>query len=298
MTDNTPTTLTCPSCGAPLEVDGKSALVRCKFCKNTAFVPGVASAQGTPPHLALDEIRRLAQSGNVVEAIRQYRALYDVSLKEAKDAVDALVSGKVAAERVPSTRPPSAEDTSRVLEEVKEFLRRGEKIEAIKRYREVHDVSLAQAKEVIDQIEAGFTGIPVPPRPVSSGTSATYAPTSYSTPSKPSRAGCGALVVIFVVLLVGGILGLVFFSPGGPIVDLLISNGPAMLIPSAAGSPDVRLRSITAMTRPMYWGWSHPQLASLSGVPNRFPEKIISMPSPRTVRTYTPPAKRTCSPTA
>jgi len=45
MTDNLPKTLTCPSCGAPLEVDGKSALVRCKFCKNVAFVPGIAAAQ-------------------------------------------------------------------------------------------------------------------------------------------------------------------------------------------------------------------------------------------------------------
>jgi glycerol uptake facilitator-like aquaporin len=44
MPVNTPTTLACPSCGAPLEVDGKRSLVRCKFCNNIALVPGLPTA--------------------------------------------------------------------------------------------------------------------------------------------------------------------------------------------------------------------------------------------------------------
>ena len=233
MTDNTPTTLNCPSCGAPLEVDGKSALVRCKFCKNVAFVPGIATPQGNAPQLALEEIRRLAQSGNMVEAIRQYRTLYGVGLKEAKDAVEALSAGKVASERPIINRAITAEDTSRVLEEVKELLRRGKKIDAIKRYREVHDVGLAQAKDVVDQVEAALTGIPVPPRPEISGTPF-YPP---SKPAKKSNAGC--LVGTFILLLVGGILALVLLLPGGPITDSLIANGPAILVTSPAGAQDV-----------------------------------------------------------
>lgn len=231
MTDNTPTTLNCPSCGAPLEVDGKSALVRCKFCKNMAFVPGITTAQGSAPHMAVGEIRRLAQSGNMIEAIKQYRELYDVSLKEAKDAVEALAAGKVAGERQVSG-PLNAEDTSRILEEVKEILRQGNKIDAIKRYREANDVSLTQAKEVIDQIEAALTGIPVPPRPEITGT-----PSANSKPATKSRAGCA--VGGFIMLLVAGILVFAFAQPGGPITDMLIANGPAILIPSDSGAPDV-----------------------------------------------------------
>ncbi len=90
MSENTPTTLNCPSCGAPLEFDGTSSIVRCRFCKNIALVPGLPAAKEATPRASLDEVRILAQNGNMVEAIRRYRELYGVGLKEAKDAADAL----------------------------------------------------------------------------------------------------------------------------------------------------------------------------------------------------------------
>lgn len=232
MADNTPTTLTCPSCGAPLEVDGKSALVRCKFCKNTAFVPGVAATQTPDPHQALEEIIRLARSGDLIEAIRQYRELYGVGLKEAKDAVEALAAGKVASERQTFPRAAPLEDTSRLLEEVKELVRQGNKIEAIKRYRVAKDTSLTEAKDVIDQIEAALTGIPVPPRPVIAGT-----PSTYTQPAKKSRLGC--VLTGIIVAAVGGVLAFLLFQPGGPFSDSLVANGPALLVPSGSGAPDI-----------------------------------------------------------
>ena len=54
MTDNLPKNLKSPSCGAPLDYDGTSSIVRCKFCKNIALIPGLSTAQSATPRAVLD----------------------------------------------------------------------------------------------------------------------------------------------------------------------------------------------------------------------------------------------------
>ncbi len=241
MADNTPTTLNCPSCGAPLDFDGKSSVVRCRFCKNIALIPGLPSAQEATPRASLDEVRRLAQSGNLVEAIRRYRELYNVGLKEAKDAVEALAAGKVIEVHRVFSGPLSAEETSQVLDEVKELLKSGNKIGAIKRYREVNDVSLTEAKYVVDRVEASLTGNPVPPRPVIAGyPSPTSGNVSQSRRAKGNLIGC--VIAIAVLLLGGGILAFALTRQGNsnPFVPKLYASGPFALVSSGTGtSPDV-----------------------------------------------------------
>jgi LSD1 subclass zinc finger protein len=233
MADNRPTTLTCPSCGAPLDFDGTSTTVRCKFCKNIALVPGLPAAQEATPRASLDEVRRLAQNGNLVDAIHRYRELYDVGLKEAKDAVDALAAGKVVEVHRVFASPLTPEETGHVLEEVKELLQSGNKIAAIKRYREVNDVSLTQAKAVVDQVEAALTGIPVPPRPEILGQPS-------STP-RPARSGKRLGIVIALSLVIIGVVLAVFLSRKGEVIaPRLFTSQPVALIPSAPGTlPDV-----------------------------------------------------------
>ncbi len=102
--------------------------MRCRFCKNIALIPGLPAAQEATPRASLDEVRLLAQNGNLVEAIRRYRELYGVGLKEARDAVDALAAGKVVEVHRVFSGPLSAEETSRVLDEVKDLLASGNKI--------------------------------------------------------------------------------------------------------------------------------------------------------------------------
>ena len=236
MADNTPMKLNCPSCGAPLEFDGTSSVIRCKFCKNIAFVPGIPSAQDATPRASLDEIRQLVQNGNLVDAIRRYSELYGVDSSESKDAMDALAAGKVVDVHQVFSGPPSAEDTSRVLEDVKSLLRSGNKIGAIKRYREVHDVSLTQAKFVVDQVEAALNGTPAPRPPEFHGQ-----PSPVSKPAKPGR-WLGCIVVIFILAIVGGILALVLSRQGtsNPFVAPLNASGPFILVPSgSATAPDV-----------------------------------------------------------
>lgn len=236
MANNTPTTLNCPSCGAPLDYDGTSSIVRCKFCKNIALIPGLPAASEASPRLSLDEVRLLAQNGNLIEAIRRYRELYGVGLKEAKDAVDALAAGKVVEVHRVFSSPLTAEETSRVLEEVKELLRSGNKIAAIKQYRQANDVSLTQAKEIVDQVEAALTGIPLPSRPEILGH-----PSSISQPVKSGKwLGCG--IALAILIIVGGILAFALFGQGNsnPFTPKLYAIEPVILVsPGERTSPDV-----------------------------------------------------------
>ncbi|MBI4733203.1 MAG: PQQ-binding-like beta-propeller repeat protein [Chloroflexi bacterium] len=230
MTENLPKTLTCPSCGATLDFDGRSTIVQCKFCKTNVLMPGVQTQAAAPADLA--EIRRLAESGNLIEAIRRYRELFDVGLKEAKEAVESLAAGRVVEARVTVSGPLTAEETGRILEEVQDLLRDGNKLEAIRVYRAASDVSLARAKEIVERVEAALTGIPVPPAVEILGE-----PSSAPAQRKASWLGCS--IVAFTLLIVGGVLAAVLFSAGGPFVPFLVANGPAVLIPSESGASDV-----------------------------------------------------------
>ncbi|MBA4379583.1 MAG: hypothetical protein C0393_02660, partial [Anaerolinea sp.] len=232
MPDNTPTTLTCSSCGAPLEVDGKSSLVRCKFCNTIALVPGLPAAPEAAAPASLEEIRQLADNGKIVEAIRRYRELYDVGLKEAKDAVEALQAGNVIEARRVVTGPLAPEETGRVLEEVQELLRAGNKIGAIRRYREAADVSLTKAKDVVDQVEAALTGRPLPPRPEIPGRPSVTPP---ARPTNPSW--LGITIVLTILVIVGGVLAFALSQPSGPFTPQLFAISPAILLTSKAGAP-------------------------------------------------------------
>ena len=97
--DNQITTLNCPACGAALDLNGSSTVIRCKFCGNLVQVSGTVGkvseavpAQPAALTPALEEIRQLARSGKMIEAIKRYRAIYNVGLAEAKSDVEALVA--------------------------------------------------------------------------------------------------------------------------------------------------------------------------------------------------------------
>ncbi len=239
MTDNKPTTLTCPSCGAPLDYDGTSTVVRCKFCKNIALVPGLPAAQGATPRASLDEVRQLAQNGNLMDAIRRYRELYGAGLKEAKDAVDALAANKVIEVHRVFAGPLSTEETSRVLDEVKELLQSGNKIAAIKRFREVNDVSLTQAKAVVDQVEAALTGIPVSPSPEILGIPSPSATPQDLLQKQPVKRGkwISCAIVLAILVIGGGILAFVLSRQGNPFASPLNASGTAILVSSEPGTP-------------------------------------------------------------
>lgn len=106
----------------------------------------MAQAQAArPPADATSEIERLARSGEKIEAIKLYREQFGVSLADAKDAVDAIARG----EAVPSA-PDQVTTASGSDDAVRALIAKGELIDAIKLYREVHDVGLKEAKDAVD----------------------------------------------------------------------------------------------------------------------------------------------------
>jgi outer membrane protein assembly factor BamB/ribosomal protein L7/L12 len=227
---NTPTSLNCPACGAPLDIDGTRALVRCKFCGSTLLVPGALPAQAAAPESTLDEIRRLVESGNRIEAIKRYRQVYDVNLQEASDAIDALQAGRLATPSAEDSRSP--EELTRALQEVQRLLADGDKVEAIRVYREVYDVSQTRATYAVEQIEAGrttwpeagFRGAEVPPsgdlrqaEEVGTGWSGKW---------------IAIIITLAIVIFVAGIAFFVLLQPGSPLSSHYYPSDPIAMIPS------------------------------------------------------------------
>ena len=92
-----------------------------------------------------EEIRRLLKSGNKILAIKRYREKTGVGLAEAKAAVESLEAGGAFTK-------PVQPDNPQVTIEIVTLLSHGEKIKAIKLYREQFGVGLKEAKEAIDFI--------------------------------------------------------------------------------------------------------------------------------------------------
>ena len=103
-------TFNCPSCHASLDLPENltQPIVKCPYCSTTVIVPEELRQAKQPQDRQyepqMNEILQLIRQGNKIEAIKRYRELFDVSLKEAKDAVEALeahmTGGYVAAPTV------------------------------------------------------------------------------------------------------------------------------------------------------------------------------------------------------
>lgn len=166
-------TFHCPNCGGPLDfTNGNASTIRCPYCRSSVIVPEelrstasfnhALSAQEAFDELpelvsGIAEIVRLVGEGRKIEAIKQFREHFTGSLKDAKEAVEQIERGQVVTisdlqvidQRVPTIPVDRAELES----ELNGLLSRQQKIQAIKRLREVYPVSLKDAKEAIDQME-------------------------------------------------------------------------------------------------------------------------------------------------
>ena len=91
----------------------------------------------------LTRLRELYKAGEKIQAIKEYRDITKCGLKEAKDAVESNFT-----QITPKPLAPSGD----ALEEIKSLMKSGEKIQAIKRYREVYGVGLAEAKYAVENL--------------------------------------------------------------------------------------------------------------------------------------------------
>ena len=116
-------------------------------------VPPAPLPDGTAlPEYERTTIAELLARGQKIEAIKRYRTLTGVGLKEAKDAVEAWERAGSAPD-IPTATPSPAPGGD--IAEVHALARSGKKIEAIKRYRELTGVGLKEAKDAVERMEAG-----------------------------------------------------------------------------------------------------------------------------------------------
>lgn len=108
---------------------------------------------GLPPEQEA-RIRQIAQSGRMIEAIKEYRLLTNAGLAESKAAVEALRFGAGAS--ASATQPPTAIDSSR-RQQILDLMAQDKKIEAIKLFRGWTGADLKQAKDAVEALERGGT---------------------------------------------------------------------------------------------------------------------------------------------
>ncbi|MCP2327275.1 ribosomal protein L7/L12 [Hamadaea flava] len=109
-----------------------------------------ARVPGTPrPSANGDEVAALLAEGKKIQAIKLYRELTGVGLKEAKDAVEAMAAGREPFAQVPFAGRPPAHDVAAQAAELKA---RGQIIPAIKLVREKTGLGLKEAKDFVDRL--------------------------------------------------------------------------------------------------------------------------------------------------
>ena len=117
--------------------------------------PTPVSDWGDGSGLSLDQVMQINAkivAKRKIEAIKLYREFTGLGLKEAKDAVEAIERGQR-----PSFSGYQSPATNRlggdIMTQIEQELRAKRKINAIKLYREAHNVSLKEAKDTIDEME-------------------------------------------------------------------------------------------------------------------------------------------------
>lgn len=106
----------------------------------------------------LNEIASLLRGGRKIEAIKVYRRVTGASLADAKDALERLeqsimLSGSVQPNMAQLAGVANMGLPGVLLTEIAQLIFQGQKIEAIKRYRQHTGAGLADAKSAVDQIE-------------------------------------------------------------------------------------------------------------------------------------------------
>jgi outer membrane protein assembly factor BamB len=226
MTPNQPMLLNCPACGAPLDYDGTSSVIRCKFCGNRSLVQGGSAHQDSATNSPYEEIRDLVSSGNLKEALERVRNINGVDLEDANDALEAIKEGRFATKFVSSTHSPA--ELTQTLQKIQSLLASGNKIDAIKLYRETFDTSMERALHAIEQIENG-QGLQI------ENSFSTYSTQSYNPTPPPyipptsNKKGCGLIAIVLTVVILVVVGALIAFK-GSIFIPHYYAQEPEILI--------------------------------------------------------------------
>jgi len=98
-----------------------------------------------------DDVYRLWQQGERLQAIRLYRALHRIGLKEAKDAIGSMVQESSGSSSDDCSLPQDATDG-----DVYRLWQQGKRLQAIRLYRALHGMGLKEAKDAIESMMQEF----------------------------------------------------------------------------------------------------------------------------------------------
>lgn len=135
-------------------------------------------------------IQTATRAGNKIEAIKLYRELFGVGLAEAKNAVEhletALRNGGATSIPSPgSSAAPGLPVPPETMTKIRAAVLGGQKMAAIKLYREHHHVGLAEAKAAIDGLEAELR---------------LQSPAEFTAPPNAGATGCVVLLILLGVV--------------------------------------------------------------------------------------------------
>lgn len=85
-----PVPYNCPSCGGSLPSGSGSGTVTCSYCGSTVKLEEGMEDRGRLPPEAMDEITALLRKGDSIGAIKVHRRHISGTLKESKEAVEAI----------------------------------------------------------------------------------------------------------------------------------------------------------------------------------------------------------------
>lgn len=125
---------TCPSCNSTVS----SGTALCRSCGASIPEPATLTAD------LEREVRLLLDQRKKIEAIKIYREHTGSSLKDARDAVEALQRG--------ASFPQSTEDHADLEAEVLRLLGQGEKLKAVKLYKDRTVATLFDSKQAVERI--------------------------------------------------------------------------------------------------------------------------------------------------
>jgi ribosomal protein L7/L12 len=140
--------------GADLKTakDAVDAIERGHTPRMTVVVEEPRAPEVEEPTLDL-LLRELLQSGRKIEAIRVYRERTEADLKAAKEAVEEYERSGILPLPIPSSWVEPAMLDLPFDAYLRDLLRAGRKIEAIRRYREQTGANLHEAKEAVEAME-------------------------------------------------------------------------------------------------------------------------------------------------
>jgi len=158
-----------------------------------------------PPE-QLRAIQSALQSGSKIEAVKLYRDATGASLAESKDAVEAMPVAPIPITDLP-TILPTAGMTPEKRNAIVSAISRGQKIEAIKLYRDATGLGLAESKDAVEAMESQDLDEPVSiPKKSDQLVPDGRTPLPQRDPFEEKKKGC-----LGVVLLLAGIVAVAQF---------------------------------------------------------------------------------------